>query len=156
MCGALVGYCALERRRSVGAPRRAKGRSLGAAAALALVLASGSLAREGLPLDVVSKPSLLAYQAVLCLIAAVLSATLLGSGEGGADVTDLVVELGTARDRALPSTLADAIGDFGADVRDAMAERELELRAGTGLDAPLPTGDQVQLPGRHGSHVSDS
>ena len=34
--------------------------------------------------------------------------------------------------------LADAIGDFGADVRAAMAEREVELRAGTGLDAPLP------------------
>ena len=48
--------------------------------------------------------------------------------------------------------LADAIGDFGADVRDAMAERERELRAGTGLDAPLPTGDQVQLPARRGSH----
>jgi len=52
--------------------------------------------------------------------------------------------------------LADAIGDFGADVRDAMAEREQELRAGTGLDAPLPTGDQVQLPGRHGLHSADS
>ena len=42
--------------------------------------------------------------------------------------------------------LADAIGDFGADIRAAAAEREAELRAGTGLDAPLPTGDQVQLP----------
>ena len=45
--------------------------------------------------------------------------------------------------------LADAIGDFGADVRAAMAERELELRAGTGLDAPLPEAGQAQLPGRH-------
>ena len=36
--------------------------------------------------------------------------------------------------------LADAIGDFGADVRAAAAEREAELRAGTGLDAPLPAG----------------
>ncbi|MDP9430332.1 MAG: hypothetical protein M3Q47_16405 [Actinomycetota bacterium] len=45
--------------------------------------------------------------------------------------------------------LADAIGDFGADVRAAMAEREGELRAGTGLDAPLPEVDQAQLPGRH-------
>ena len=45
--------------------------------------------------------------------------------------------------------LADAIGDFGADVRAAMAEREVELRAGTGLDAPLPEVDQAQLPGRH-------
>jgi hypothetical protein len=45
--------------------------------------------------------------------------------------------------------LADAIGDFGADVRAAMAEREVELLAGTGLDAPLPEAGQAQLPGRH-------
>ncbi len=38
--------------------------------------------------------------------------------------------------------LADAIGDFGADVRAAAADRERELRAGTGLDAPLPTPDE--------------
>ncbi len=30
--------------------------------------------------------------------------------------------------------LADAIGSFGHDVRQAMGEREAELRAGTGLD----------------------
>jgi len=45
--------------------------------------------------------------------------------------------------------LADAIGDFGADVREAMTERERELREGTGLDAPLPALEQVRLPGRH-------
>jgi chromosome condensin MukBEF MukE localization factor len=53
--------------------------------------------------------------------------------------------------------LADAVGDFGADVRAAAAEREAELRAGTGLDAPLPSGEAIQLParphsGRHGAH----
>jgi hypothetical protein len=55
--------------------------------------------------------------------------------------------------------LAEAIGDFGADIRAAAAEREAELRAGTGLDAPLPTGDQIQLPhlpGRHGAHAADN
>lgn len=54
--------------------------------------------------------------------------------------------------------LADAIGDFGADVRAAMAERELELRAGTGLDAPLPEVGQAQLPGQvqlPGRHATD-
>ncbi len=51
--------------------------------------------------------------------------------------------------------LADAIGDFGADVREAMAEREQELRSGTGLDAPLPTPDQVQLPGSRGAHSAE-
>ena len=47
--------------------------------------------------------------------------------------------------------LADAIGDFGADVRAAAAERELELRAGTGLDAPLPAPDQQ----RRGAHAAE-
>jgi chromosome condensin MukBEF MukE localization factor len=44
--------------------------------------------------------------------------------------------------------LAEAIGDFGADVRAAAAERESELRTGTGLDAPLPSRDGRALPGR--------
>jgi hypothetical protein len=30
--------------------------------------------------------------------------------------------------------LADALRDFGADVREAMAEREAELRAASGMD----------------------
>ena len=50
--------------------------------------------------------------------------------------------------------LADAIGDFGADVREAMAERENELRAGTGLDAPLPVGGPVEAY-RRGAHSAD-
>jgi chromosome condensin MukBEF MukE localization factor len=33
--------------------------------------------------------------------------------------------------------LADAIRDFGADVREAMSEREAELRESTGLDGQL-------------------
>lgn len=33
--------------------------------------------------------------------------------------------------------LADAIRDFAADVREAMSEREAELREGTGLDGNL-------------------
>jgi chromosome condensin MukBEF MukE localization factor len=47
--------------------------------------------------------------------------------------------------------LAEAIGDFGADIRAAAVEREAQLRAGTGLDAPLPSRDQAHLPlpGRH-------
>jgi hypothetical protein len=51
--------------------------------------------------------------------------------------------------------LAGAIGDFGADVRAAMSEREQELRAGTGLDAPLPDRGQVELP-RRGAHAADN
>ncbi|MGY1689700.1 hypothetical protein [Geodermatophilus sp. SYSU D01105] len=51
--------------------------------------------------------------------------------------------------------LADAIGEFGADVRAAAAAREQELRAGTGLDAPLPDGGPAQLPVRRGAHAAD-
>ncbi len=50
--------------------------------------------------------------------------------------------------------LADAIGDFGADIRAAAAEREQELRAGTGLDAPLPEAGTAQLP-RRGAHAAE-
>ena len=50
--------------------------------------------------------------------------------------------------------LAEAIGDFGADVRAAAAMREEELRAGTGLDAPLPERGQTALP-RRGAHAAD-
>jgi hypothetical protein len=55
--------------------------------------------------------------------------------------------------------LAEAIGDFGADVRAAAAVREDELRAGTGLDAPLPDRGSVELPSalpRRGAHAADS
>jgi hypothetical protein len=51
--------------------------------------------------------------------------------------------------------LADAIGDFGANVRAAAAEREAELRAGTGLDAPLPTSGEAALPLRRGGHAAN-
>jgi hypothetical protein len=52
--------------------------------------------------------------------------------------------------------LAEAIGDFGADVRAAAAAREDELRAGTGLDAPLPDRSAASLPIRRGAHAADS
>jgi hypothetical protein len=52
--------------------------------------------------------------------------------------------------------LAAAIGDFGAEVRAGMAEREQELRAGTGLDAPLPDRSPAALPIRRGAHAADS
>jgi hypothetical protein len=51
--------------------------------------------------------------------------------------------------------LAEAIGDFGADVRAAAAEREMELRTGTGLDAPLPAHGDAPLPLRRGAHAAD-
>jgi hypothetical protein len=52
--------------------------------------------------------------------------------------------------------LAGAIGEFGADIRAAAAEREAELRAGTGLDAPLPRTGEFSLPLRRGAHAAEN
>jgi hypothetical protein len=38
--------------------------------------------------------------------------------------------------------LADSLRDFAGDVREAMAEREAELRESTGLDGQLGTVDR--------------
>ena len=40
------------------------------------------------------------------------------------------------------NNLADAIGTFAADVRDAMVEREAELRAGTGFDGTVGRAEE--------------
>jgi chromosome condensin MukBEF MukE localization factor len=42
--------------------------------------------------------------------------------------------------------LASAVGEFGADVRVAAAEREAELRVAAGLDAPMPVRRPLALP----------
>jgi hypothetical protein len=40
------------------------------------------------------------------------------------------------------NNLAGAIGNFAADVRDAMQQREAELRAGTGFDGTLGRAEE--------------
>ncbi|WP_375490481.1 hypothetical protein [uncultured Jatrophihabitans sp.] len=47
------------------------------------------------------------------------------------------------------SDIADAVGEFGADVRAAMSEREAQLRESTGLDGQL--GQRPAKPGSPGS-----
>lgn len=46
------------------------------------------------------------------------------------------------------SELAVAIGEFGADVRAAMSEREEQLRRDTGLDGELGRMPQLPRPGQ--------
>jgi hypothetical protein len=54
-------------------------------------------------------------------------------------------EVEHAKENLKPGTvlarLADDVTDFLGDVRDAMAERETELRAGLGLDGAPQPGD---------------
>jgi hypothetical protein len=71
----------------------------------------------------------------------------------GVTIGALVVrKLSRAAERVTPSglarsladalnNLAEAIGTFSADVRQAMREREVELRAGTGFDGTLGKSD---------------
>ena len=72
----------------------------------------------------------------------------------------IVRKLSRAAERLTPSgmasglvgavrDLADAIGEFGADVRDAMHEREAALREATGLDGstgPAPAEERSRGP----------
>lgn len=76
----------------------------------------------------------------------------------GVTIGVLVVrKLTAAAERLTPRGLADSVGgglaelsaairDFGADVREAMSEREAELRESTGLDGQL--GHRPQPPVR--------
>ena len=116
LSAALVGYCVLDHRRSIGGRRRARRQALWAAAGLGSVLAAGAVARVILPLDTVSQPSLLVYQAAICVIAVGLVAGLVTSDLERVDVTDLVVELGTERSGTLRAALSKALGDPSLDL----------------------------------------
>ncbi len=107
----LVVVCARSYLRAVGPARRARRLALWAATGLGLVLAGGAAARLALPAGDASDPSLIALEATLCALAAVLLAGLLSPSWGRAAVTDLVVELGESRSGTLRDELARALGD---------------------------------------------
>jgi signal transduction histidine kinase len=107
----LAVVCARSYLRAVGPARRARRLALWAATGLGLVLAGGAAARLALPAGDASDPSLIALEATLCALAAVLLAGLLSPSWGRAAVTDLVVELGESRSGTLRDELARALGD---------------------------------------------
>jgi hypothetical protein len=111
LAGLLVAVCAREFVRAVGGARRARLIALQAAAGLSLVLAATAAARLLLPPGEISGPSLLVYEAALCVLAAGLLAGLLSAPWDRAAVTDLVVELGEARSGTVPGALSRVLGD---------------------------------------------
>jgi signal transduction histidine kinase len=111
LAGLLLGVCAREYVRSVGRARRARLVALQAAAGLSLVLAGTAAARLLLPQGEVSGPSLLVYEAALCVLAGGLLAGLLVAPWQRAAVADLVVELGEARSGTVRGQLSQALGD---------------------------------------------
>ena len=111
LSAALVTLCGREYARAIGGRRRARLQALWAAAGLGLVLAGGAVARLMLASGTVSRPSLLAFQAMLCLVAGGLLIGLVTGESERVEVTDLVVELGTDRSGTLRAALSKALGD---------------------------------------------
>jgi signal transduction histidine kinase len=139
LAGLLLAVCAREYVRAVGQPRRARLMALRAAAGLSLVLAGTAAARLLLPPEDVSGPSLLVYQAALCLLAGGLLAGLLVAPWQQTAVTDLVVELGEARSGTLRGELSRTLGDPSLEIGYWLPDRAVFVDAESRM---------LSLPGR--------
>jgi signal transduction histidine kinase len=152
----LLGVCARDYVRAVGRSRRARRIALQAVAGLSVVLVGTAAARLLLPAGEVSGPSLLVYEATLCVLAVGLLAGLLLAPWDRAAVTDLVVELGEARTGTLRGALSRALGDpsleIGYWLSDAGAFVDAEGRM---LPIPDPgSGRSVTVVEREGQPVA--
>ena len=112
----LLGVSARDYLGAVGRARRMRRAALQAVACLSVVLAATAAARLLLPAGQVSGPSLLIYEATLCVLAPWLLASLLLAPWDRAAVTDLVVELGEARTGTLRGALSRALGDPSLEI----------------------------------------
>jgi signal transduction histidine kinase len=156
LAGLLVAVCAREYGRAVGGARRARLIALQAAAGLSLVLAGTTAARLLLPSGDVSGPSLLLYEAALCVLAGGLLAGLLSAPWDRAAVTDLVVELGEARSGTLRGELSRALGDPSLEIGYWLPDRAGFVDAEGGVLA-LPdagSGRSVTVVEREGQPVA--
>jgi signal transduction histidine kinase len=156
LAGLLVAVCAREFVRAVGQPRRARLIALQAAAGLSLVLAGTTAARLLLPPEEVSGPSLLVYEAALCVLAVTFLAGLLVAPWQRAVVTDLVVELGEARSGTLRGELSQALGDPSLEIGYWLPDRAVFVNAeGHLLRLPAPgSGRSVTTVEREGQPVA--
>ena len=136
--------CGYEYARTVGPARRMHLIALQAAAGLSLVLAAIAVVDLVTTPEEASGASLLAYEVTVVVIAGVLLAGLLLGPVEGAEVTDLVLQLGHARSWTLRAELARAIGDPTLEIGYWLPE------TGVFVDAD---GDTMPLP-RPGSNRS--
>jgi signal transduction histidine kinase len=155
LAGLLLGVCAREYGRAVGGARRTRLIALQAAAGLSLALAGTAAARLLLPSGEVSGPSLLVYEAALCVLAGGLLAGLLVA-PWQTTVADLVVELGEARSGTLRGELARALGDPSLEIGYWLPDRAGFVDAEGGVLA-LPdvgSGRSVTVVEREGQPVA--
>jgi signal transduction histidine kinase len=120
----LIAISAREYMQAVGRHRRARLLSVWASAGLGLVLVGGAAARLALPAGEVTTPALFAYELMLLIIAGGLFAGLVSASWEGADVTDLVVELGTPRSGTLRGALSRALGDPSLEIGYWLADAD--------------------------------
>jgi signal transduction histidine kinase len=156
LAGLLLGVCAREYVRAVGPSRRARLIALQAAAGLSLVLAGTAAARLLLPPGEVSGPSLLVYEAALCVLAGGLLAGLLVAPWQRAAVADLVVELGEARSGTVRGQLSRALGDPSLEIGYWLPDRGVFVDA-EGWVLVLPdagSGRSVTVVERQGQPVA--
>ena len=107
-----------------GRPNPTRARiALQATAGLSLVLSGTAAARLVLPPGDASGPSLLVYEAALCVLAGGLLAGLLIAPWQRAAVADLVVELGEARSGTLRGELSRALGDPTLEIGYWLSDR---------------------------------
>ena len=135
----LLGVGARDYVGAVGRARRMRRAALQAVAGLSVVLAGTAAARLLLPPGDVSSPSLLVYEATLCVLAGWLLAGLLSAPWDRAAVTDLVVELGEARAGTLRGQLTRALGDPSLEIGYWLPDRAVFVDAeGRTLVIPGP------------------
>jgi hypothetical protein len=147
LAGLLLAVCAREYGRSVGSARRTRLIALQAAAGLSLVLAGTAAARLLLPSGEVGRPTLLIYEAALCVLAGGLLAGLLVAPWQRATVADLVVGLGEARPGTVRGELARALSDPSLEIGYWLPDRAVFVDAdGHLLGLPAPgSGRSVEV-----------
>ena len=122
---------------ALGRERRAGRYALSAMAILALVLTGAAAARLAVPTHATTDATLLAYEVTLCVLAAALLAGLVWRPWERAPMTDLVVELGSARSGVLRDSLALALGDPTLEVGYRVGDGYVEAD-GRPLALPAP------------------
>ena len=135
--------CGYEYARTVGPARRMHLIALQAAAGLSLVLAAIAVVDLVTAPEEASVASLLAYEVTVVVIAGVLLAGLLLGPVEGAEVTDLVLQLGHARSVTLRGELARAIGDPTLKIGYWLPETGVFVDAdGDTMPLPRPGSDR--------------